>query len=105
MLARGLPGMLRNIRRAGYLTIYKLTKPEVKVPGNFSDIITGLSNLTAVSVDIVESANCSKQWDERNLKNFNMLLNERPCNLRGRSLPVRKDEGSACLINRRDATS
>ena len=38
-----------------------LIKVKVKAPGNSSDIITGLSNLTAVSVDIVESANCSKQ--------------------------------------------
>ena len=44
-----------------------LIKVKVKVPGNSSVIITGLSNLIAIAVGIVESANCSKEWDERKI--------------------------------------
>jgi len=47
-----------------------LIKVKVKVPGNSSVIITGLSNLTAMAVDIVESVTCLDQWDQKKIPRY-----------------------------------
>ncbi len=70
---------LPNLVLFNDLTIFELTRSRTKqtgmsiatfkvkanVKGGFIDNISGISNLTGLAVDIVESVTCLKQWDEK----------------------------------------
>jgi hypothetical protein len=77
-----------SLEQAGMLVA--VLKAKVKVRANLSDRIIELSNLTVSVVGCVAIVSCLKHWDEKKNRKFNMLLNEIPCNSRGRSLFARK---------------
>ena len=77
-----------SLEQAGMLVA--VLKAKAKVRANLSDRIIELSNLTVSVLGCVEIVSCLKHWDEKKNREFTVLLDEIPCNSRGRSLSARK---------------
>ena len=48
-------------------------KAKAKVKGKLSDNISGISNLTGLAVDIVESVTCLDQWDHKKIPKYQYI--------------------------------